>query len=599
MGKKYAGIPIIVVLLVFILSSAYPSLAASDSNEVRLKVPTKFGLSGLYTLFDAETPNPLDFSVGVYFDHSRFEQKEDPRDPQFTEVRFGAAVGILPRFQLGVSIPATDVFLPAEDILPEFTDSGIGDITLSGKYRLVDETAGAPTVAVYSQVSFPTGDEEIGLGSGTTDFTVGGIVTKRIGSVNLYGNVGYLFSGYEAGDPNPLLRSFQDSLAYGVGADFSVAKGETPVNIFAEATFFHEFGDEAEDTVVNFAGIPVEDDINNPGQLNIGVHLGLGESFALTGGGGFKILGERAVAEAPTWRVFGGVTYSFMKEAEVKTTEPRTIEPQVTAPQTTGPRTIPPTQTTPPTRVIPVQPTLINRCPEITDVVLNTVETVGKGQVTIFADVIDTDNDTLTYQWSATGGEILGSGNRVIWTAPDCETVGTSSANYEITVTVSDGKCPVSQMRTITVKCDRMMGVKPPSGKEEKPPSGKKEEKAPFSKEEAQRIREGKVPFDKGSARLNNIAKAALDNIATVLKKLPDQNILLEGHTDATSNKTVDRQIALRRAQSVKNYLVQRHGIEAKRISVKSYGSARSIAPNNTEGNRKQNRRVEVYRLGK
>lgn len=549
MEKKYAVVLIIPILIALVGFGSRSMLTAATSDKNSRDVPTKFGLSGLYTLFGTETPDPWEFSLGVYVDYSRLDLPEDPRKPELTEVRFGAALGLIPRFQLGVSVPALDLFLPATNGIPEFSDSGIGDITVSGKYRVINEAGGIPAIALYGLVSFPNGDEKIGLGSGSTDFTLGGILTKHIGPINLYGNVGFFISGYKAGDPNPLLHSFQDSLVYGAGLDFSVAEGNK-VNLFAEATFLHEFGTEEEDQVVNLLGIPVEDKVDNPGQLNLGIQLGLSESFVLTGGGGFKIVDANAVPEAPNWRVFGGITYSFKRK-----------------PDTRMAQLPPPTPAPPPTQVIPVEPPLVNRCPEITEVTLSAAEISGNERIKISAKATDADNNPLTYQWKATGGEIVGSGGEVIWTAPDCRTIEGPSATYTITVTVSDAQCPVTQTRTIMVRCEKIL--------------------------------EGKLPFDKGSARLNNIAKAALDNIAIVLKKFPDQGILIEGHTDSVGNEAANRQMGLRRAESVRNYLITRHGIESKRISIESLGSTRAIAPNDTEEGRRQNRRVEIYRLQK
>jgi len=552
MGKRYSAVPGILVLLAFALLSSHATLAAIASDESRWEAPTRYGLSGLYTLFGTDTPEPWSFSLGVYVDYSRFTLPADPREPELTEVRFGAAVGILRRLQLAVSVPALDLFLPESQGISEFSDSGIGDVLLSGKYRVLDEASGVPAIALYGTVSFPTGDEEIGLGSGTTDFTLGGILTKHVGTLNLYGNIGYFVSGYEAGDPNPLFRSLQNSLVYGAGLDIPLLGGGRAVDLFTEATFVSEFGDEAEDVILNFLGVPVEDDVDNAGQINIGVRLGFSQSFAVTGGGGFKIIGEQEVPEAPSWRVFGGLTYTFVRRPEAAIS-------QLPIP-TPGPGPTPP-----PTRVIPVEPSIINRCPEITDVTLSATEIVGKERVAVSAKATDADNNPLTYQWSATGGEIIGTGNNVIWIAPDCKTIGSASASYDITVTVNDGQCPVTQTRTITVNCERIL--------------------------------EGKIPFDKGSARLNNIAKAALDNIATVLKKLPDQNILVEGHTDATGSEAANKQMALKRAESVRAYLISRHGIEPRRITVESLGSTRPAAPNDAEEGRRLNRRAEIYRI--
>ena len=62
-------------------------------------------------------------------------------------------------------------------------------------------------------------------------------------------------------------------------------------------------------------------------------------------------------------------------------------------------------------------------------------ESVERGEsCTVSCTATDPDDDILTYDWSATGGTVSGTGNSVTWDAPD--TAGT----YTVSVTVSDGK---------------------------------------------------------------------------------------------------------------------------------------------------------------
>lgn len=62
----------------------------------------------------------------------------------------------------------------------------------------------------------------------------------------------------------------------------------------------------------------------------------------------------------------------------------------------------------------------------------------------------DADGDELTYNWSATGGEISGQGAAVTWTAPG------SAGFYDVTVTVSDGRGgEVTSQITIEVRANR------------------------------------------------------------------------------------------------------------------------------------------------
>jgi hypothetical protein len=58
--------------------------------------------------------------------------------------------------------------------------------------------------------------------------------------------------------------------------------------------------------------------------------------------------------------------------------------------------------------------------------------TSGKSQIVCTAS--DSDGDELSYDWSASGGEIRGEGAEITWTAPD------SAGSYDVTVTVTDGR---------------------------------------------------------------------------------------------------------------------------------------------------------------
>ena len=84
-----------------------------------------------------------------------------------------------------------------------------------------------------------------------------------------------------------------------------------------------------------------------------------------------------------------------------------------------------------------------------------------------------------------------------------------------------------------------------------------------------------------------------IDRIAQVLSRYPQTTITVIGHTDSTGSESYNQQLSERRADSVKNALVQR-GISPSRISAMGYGESAPIADNNTEYGRQQNRRVEV-----
>ncbi|NWF77899.1 MAG: PKD domain-containing protein [Chloroflexi bacterium] len=68
----------------------------------------------------------------------------------------------------------------------------------------------------------------------------------------------------------------------------------------------------------------------------------------------------------------------------------------------------------------------------------------------IACNASDRDGDGLSYNWSASGGEISGEGATVTWTAPD------SAGSYNVTVTVTDGRGgEVTKQITITVRANK------------------------------------------------------------------------------------------------------------------------------------------------
>lgn len=102
------------------------------------------------------------------------------------------------------------------------------------------------------------------------------------------------------------------------------------------------------------------------------------------------------------------------------------------------------------------------------------------------------------------------------------------------------------------------------------------------------------VQFDANSARLSNIAKAKLDEVALKMKEDPDARALVIGYTDNRGSDAANLRMSERRAQAVKDYLVQRHGIDPNRIRTEGRGAADPVASNDTAEGRAQNRRAVV-----
>ncbi len=103
----------------------------------------------------------------------------------------------------------------------------------------------------------------------------------------------------------------------------------------------------------------------------------------------------------------------------------------------------------------------------------------------------------------------------------------------------------------------------------------------------------GAVLFATGKYELLAIAKNKLDDVAKALIDQGYKGILVEGHTDSKGKVGDNDTLSLKRAESVRTYLVTR-GIPSDKIRASGLGSARSIADNATPDGRANNRRVEI-----
>jgi len=89
---------------------------------------------------------------------------------------------------------------------------------------------------------------------------------------------------------------------------------------------------------------------------------------------------------------------------------------------------------------------LANHQPAITSLVAEPDRVLPWGSCQIVCTASDADGDELSYNWSASGGQINGEGDTVTWTAPG------SAGSYDVSVTVTDGRGgEVMKQITITV----------------------------------------------------------------------------------------------------------------------------------------------------
>ena len=108
------------------------------------------------------------------------------------------------------------------------------------------------------------------------------------------------------------------------------------------------------------------------------------------------------------------------------------------------------------------------------------------------------------------------------------------------------------------------------------------------------------VLFESGSAILNKEALEPLEQIAEVLREIPNR-IQVEGFTDtkpiSNSIYPSNWELSAARAASVVNFMAK-SGVRPERMSAVGYGQFQPIADNNSEQGRIQNRRVIMVIMG-
>src|SRR5690606_30973632 len=99
------------------------------------------------------------------------------------------------------------------------------------------------------------------------------------------------------------------------------------------------------------------------------------------------------------------------------------------------------------------------------------------------------------------------------------------------------------------------------------------------------------VFFETDSSNLTSVAQQTLDKQAAWLNRYPNYRIMLEGHADERGTREYNIALGARRASIVVNYLVSR-GVDARRVSQKSFGKERPVAICNDISCWSQNRRA-------
>jgi opacity protein-like surface antigen len=178
--------------------------------------------------------------------------------------------------------------------------------------------------------------------------------------------------------------------------------------------------------------------------------------------------------------------------------------------------------------------------------------------VQITAAAAAADNSPLTYSWSTTGGQIVGSGAVV-----QLDTSGLAAGRYTVTGHVNDGQ---SETADCSVHFDALAPA--PTALELKLalhsiyfPTGRPIQQHP----------------DGGllASQEQTLITLATD-FETYLQSKPDAHLILEGHADPRGSAQYNQELSERRVQTAKKFLIER-GIPAANIETKAFGLQRNL----------------------
>lgn len=385
------------ILALLLATNLYAQETDRASNETRInkQSATETGDRGLFTVLGVETLNRGQFSAG--FGWANYDRS--PRDLDIASLPLFLSIGVHGRFTLTGSFDTRRQITAGFLSQSGFTDvypfvnrrfvKGRGDAIVSGKYRLQRRRDNVGGTSVRGFVRFPTADENIGLGSGSTDVGADLIFSSLLPlRFLLHSSMGFTWTDRARDPVTKTKRHLKDQVRSGVGLAFpsSGIKAGGRLQLIGEYTTLTFVG----------AGTPnAAESVASPSDVAAGIrYLFLGGGVTLNAGYRTNVKFDTGIPGKQDKRGFS-FSASFTK---------------------------------------PVQEPGRNRYPVVS--LETSVSEIRTGDsATITATGFDADNDPLTFAWSASGGQVTGLGEKATFSA-----TGLSPGKYTIRATVSDGK---------------------------------------------------------------------------------------------------------------------------------------------------------------
>ncbi len=539
-----------------------PGTQTSSSGapqETRPATPTFFGDTGLWFVPTGEVLGHSKWSVSGYRRGTNYIQGFS----NVSDVAGTFAVGIKDRTEIfGSFLVDTRI---DRDLRPLFIDNrdvggivdraprvhqgwtgdNVGDFYLGAKFNLWSEFRQQPAALAFrGMVKLPTGDSDVGVSTGKADFRFDFIGSKELRQrVELSGMAGYEIRGEPDGFDIP-----GGAFRWGVGAGF-------PSRSPLRATLELVGAVPNNDVATIGSGLVVGEDGSIPPaisatqsltQANVGLTWQHRSGFFVGGG--------------LAWNVPMKDRQDFLTDdPDQKSTD--FVDWQIRIGYHPGVRVYvpPPPPPPPPPAPAPAPAPPQNRPPVVKAQCDPCTVEVGRTS-TVTANASDPDGDTLMYRWTTPQGTLASPAERQsLWTAPQQE------GTVPVTVTVTDGKGGTAS-DTVNIQV-----IRPPV--------------KTYTFED--------VHFDFDRYTLRPEATRVLDEAVAAMKQDATLRLQLEGHTCNIGTAEYNLALGDRRANAVRDYLVNR-GVAAGRLSTVSYGEERPKYDNAREETRRLNRRAAL-----
>jgi outer membrane protein OmpA-like peptidoglycan-associated protein len=497
--------------------------------EVHPATPNYEGGTGLFHMPTAYSLPKGKWSFSIFRDNI----DRDPKDIDFSIHGFNIGVGLNDNIELAAQVGVQNrvnvdaLFEPGFYAENPFAasrwETGFGDIRFSLKWAFLDDYDGDPVgLAIRPWFKIGTADEELGLGTGKPSYGADLLLSKGVESLDFHLMAGW----YGNSDPDtPFERDIPNAFRFGAGINIPAC---TKFQVQAEIVKTIFSGEDSD--VEGF-------DQTNPLDFVIGPviwfspgifirpaiswNLNFDDSGLPGGSGSSSKIGRHiSIGYHPGWGC---------REIAVP----------------------PPPPPPPPANANPTVDCEVERANILPG------ESVG-----VRATASDPDGDTLSYEWTTTAGQIVGSGPSVTFQS----TGMTAPASATITVTANDGRGGSG-----SDTCAVNMGA---------------------AERRAEAITCVSGGFPRNSARLNNVDKACLDDVASRLGQDPRSRVIIVGHAD--SSERYPEVIARQRAEAAKAYLVRDRGVEESRVTVRSAAATKALDTGTDAAARARNRRAEV-----